>query len=313
MSRRFAIGWIVFGIFLNIVIALALARYFNKEITRRLNVLVENTLRIASNQPLHKPVGGGDELAHLDIVFHQLARDLDMMSKRKQEMVAMVSHDLRTPLMSMQTSLELLSAGVMGELPTAARDELLVADYSAARLIQLINDLLDIDKLEAGKFDLHRKESDVGWIVERCIRTVKAYADRHKVSISVPDDDDDVRIFGDPDRLAQVLTNLLSNAIKYSPEGGEVVLRYEDGPDSTLVQVIDYGRGIPSGFENKIFERFQQVDSTDEREKKGSGLGLAICKALVEAHNGSIGVQSKQGLGSTFWFRIPKDKSSIFA
>lgn len=310
VSRRFVMGWIAFGVCLNVLIALALARYFNKEITRRLDTLMDNTFRLASRQPLHPLVGGGDEIAHLDMVFHQMSFDLDMAAKRKQEMVSMVSHDLRTPLMSMQTSLELLSEGVMGELPTKAREELLIADYNAARLIQLINDLLDIDKLEAGKFDLHKKNSDAGWILERCIRTVKAYADRHHVTILVPDEDDDVQIYGDPDRLAQIVTNLLSNAIKYSPEGGQVVMQYEETGDSTLIKVIDYGRGIPAGFEHKIFERFQQVDTTDEREKKGSGLGLAICKALVDAHNGSIGVQSKPGAGSTFWFKVPKESNT---
>jgi signal transduction histidine kinase len=215
--------------------------------------------------------------------------------------------------MSIQVSLELLSAGAMGEMPEQARKELASAEYSATRLIHLINDLLDIDKMEAGKFDLELRSADLGWIFERCLRSVRAYADRHQVSIVVPDDDDDAKVYADPDRLAQVVTNLLSNAIKYSPSGGEVTISYEDLSDATVVRITDRGRGIPAGLEEKIFERFQQVDAKDEREKKGTGLGLAICKAIIDAHHGSIGVKSKEGEGSTFWFKVPKEKQSLAA
>jgi signal transduction histidine kinase len=208
--------------------------------------------------------------------------------------------------MSVQTSLELLFEGVLGQLPEKARSEVSIAQYSTTRLIQLINDLLDIDKMEAGKFDIAPRRSDIGWIFERCVGAVKAYAERHQITIDLPDDDDDAQIYGDPDRLSQIIINLLSNAIKYSPPGATVALTYEDQPRHTLVKVTDCGRGIPEGFEQKIFERFQQVDPGDERERKGTGLGLAICKALVEAHHGEIGVERNNPAGCTFWFRLPK-------
>jgi signal transduction histidine kinase len=301
--------WLLGGVALNVVLGIALANYFSIGTIRRLHTLMDNTFRMSARKQLNPPVGGGDEIAHLDTVFHQMARDLDDAAKRKQEMVAMVTHDLRTPLMSMQTVLELLSEGVMGELPQKARHEISVAQFSTERLIQLINDLLDIDKLEAGKFELSKREADAGWLFERCIHSVKAFADRNQVSISVPDEDDDVVVYADPDRLAQVITNLLSNAIKFSPPGSEVQLICRDLPEATLFQIIDQGRGIPAGYEHRIFERFQQVDASDPREKKGSGLGLAICKALIDAHNGTIGVESKPGRGSNFWFKIPKQQT----
>jgi len=308
-SRRNVIFWLGGGLFVNIAMGFALAQFFNMGTTRRLNVLMDNTTKLAKRQVLNPPVGGSDEIAHLDRIFHEMANALDESAKRKQELVSMVSHDLRTPLMSMQVSLELLSAGAMGQLPDQARKELSVAEYNATRLIHLINDLLDIDKMEAGKFELVCRYSEIGYIFERCVRSVRAFADRHQVAIAMPDDDD-TKIFADPDRLAQVITNLLSNAIKFSPAGSEVMMTYEDLPDATIVKIIDHGSGIPKGFEQKIFERFQQVSAKDANEKKGSGLGLAICKAIIDAHEGTIGVDSKEGEGSTFWFRLPKERYS---
>jgi signal transduction histidine kinase len=305
-SRRAVIYWLGFGVVFNVALGFGLALYFNRGTTRRLSVLMENTLKLAKHQDLNPPIGGADEIGHLDQVFHEMADALEEAAMRKQELVSMVSHDLRTPLMSMQVSLELLSAGAMGELPDQARKELSVAEYSATRLIHLINDLLDIDKMEAGRFEIISRHTEICTIFERCIRSVRALADRHQVSIAMPDDDD-TKVFADPDRLAQVITNLLSNAIKFSPPGSQVTMDYEDLPDATIIKIIDQGRGIPKGFEQKIFERFQQVSAKDATEKKGSGLGLAICKAIVDAHNGTIGVQSAEGQGSTFWFRVPKE------
>ena len=260
--------WVAFMVAVNIALAVCLAVFFNLNTVRRLGVVMDNTFRLGARQPLNSPVGGGDEIAHLDTVFHQMARDLEEASQRKQELVSMVSHDLRTPLMSMQTSLELLQEGILGALPDKARNEISVAQYSTTRLIQLINDLLDIDKLEAGQFHIERRDSDIGWVFERCITTVRAFAQRHGVTIEVPEDDEDVQIYADPDRLAQVIVNLLSNAIKYSMPGSKVTLTYEDSVAATLVKIIDSGRGIPEGFEKRIFERFQQVDPKDARERK---------------------------------------------
>lgn len=166
--------WVAVCTVFNIAIAFFLALYFNLGTVLRLNTVMDNTFRLAARQPLNPLVGGSDEIAHLDKVFHQMAFDLEEASRRKQELVSMVSHDLRTPLMSVQTSLELLFEGVLGQLPEKARSEVSIAQYSTTRLIQLINDLLDIDKMEAGKFDIAPRRSDIGWIFERCVGAGKS-------------------------------------------------------------------------------------------------------------------------------------------
>lgn len=308
-SRHNVIVLIWIMVVANLLAGVFLVLAFRTLTTKRLAVLMDNTLRMGRHEKLNPALVGDDELAHLDSVFHEMVNALEEASRRKQELVSMVSHDLRTPLMSMQVSLELLSAGAMGDLPEQARKELSVAEYSTTRLIHLINDLLDIDKMESGKFELHKRHADVGFVFERCARSVRAFADRYKVSLTY-DDTEEVDIYADIDRVSQVITNLVSNAIKFSPPGSEVRMEAEITEGGTVVRIVDHGRGIPPGFENRIFERFQQVDSKDEREKKGSGLGLAICKMMVEAHEGQIGVQSKQGEGSTFWFRIPPESAA---
>src|SRR5262249_16524354 len=143
-------------------------------------------------------------------------------AKHKQELVSMVSHDLRTPLMSMQVSLELLSEGALGELPDVAHKELKVAEYSATRLIHLINDLLDVEKMNTGKLDLNLQDAMLSVLFERAARSVKAYAERQEVDLRYPGDDCDDRVYADHERIVQVLINLLSNAIKFSPKGAEV-------------------------------------------------------------------------------------------
>lgn len=265
---------------------------------------MDNTERLSRSQKLHQRIGGGDEIAHLDSVFHNMADALAQAARRKQELVSMVSHDLRTPLTSVQASLTLLSEGVMGTLPVKAQKEVLNAETNTGRLINLINDLLDIEKMEAGQMRVERSLTDVQSIFQRSAEAVKAFADKQKVTVKIETTDLDV--YADGDRMIQVVINLLSNAIKFSPEGSTVTLNAIPSPGGMVkMQVIDQGRGIPEEFKASVFERFQQVELADAKAKKGTGLGLAICKALVEVHEGSIGVESEQGKGSTFWFTIP--------
>ncbi|MBY0549817.1 MAG: CHASE3 domain-containing protein [Candidatus Obscuribacterales bacterium] len=303
-SRELVLEWIAGGVAFNIAVAVALAMIFNRGTTRRLAVLMDNTERLSRSQKLHQRIGGGDEIARLDTVFHNMADALAEAARRKQELVSMVSHDLRTPLTSVQASLTLLSEGVMGTLPVKAQKEVLNAETNTGRLINLINDLLDIEKMEAGQMRVERCLTDVQSIFERSAEAVKGFADKQKVTVKI--ETTDLDIYADGDRMIQVVINLLSNAIKFSPEGSTVTLNAIPSPEDMVeLRVIDQGRGIPEEFKACVFERFQQVELSDAKTKKGTGLGLAICKALVEIHDGSIGVESEQGKGSTFWFRIP--------
>lgn len=307
-SRLFVIYCLAVGICVNVALALSLAVYFNRGTTRRLLVLMDNTDRLSRNQTLHGRIGGGDEIAHLDHVFHNMAEALAEAARRKQELVSMVSHDLRTPLTSVQASLTLLSEGVLGSLPVRAHKEVTNAENNTTRLINLINDLLDIEKMEAGQLALDCSKTSVQNIFERSVESVKAFAEKQNVNIKILETD--LQVYADGDRIIQVIVNLLSNSIKFSPAESTVSLEAVPAENNTVeMRVIDQGRGIPEGFRKSMFQRFQQVDQIgDAKKKKGTGLGLAICKNLVELHGGVIGVRSEEGKGSTFWFQIPIDK-----
>lgn len=307
-SRMLVIYCLVVGIVVNVIIAVSLAVYFNRSTSKRLFVLMDNTDRLSRNHALNERIAGRDEIAVLDHVFHNMAEALAEAARRKQEIVSMVSHDLRTPLTSVQASLTLLSEGVLGALPGRAQKEITTAENNTNRLIGLINDLLDFEKMEAGQLRIECQKTDVLEVLQRSFEAVKAFADKQNVKIEVMDTDLD--IYADGDRMIQVLVNLLSNSIKFSPPESTVTLQAVPyGENMAELRVIDRGRGIPESFRKHMFQRFQQVDQIgDAKKKKGTGLGLAICKSLVELHGGEIGVESEEGKGSTFWFRIPTEK-----
>ena len=223
----------------------------------------------------------------------------------KKEFISTVSHELRTPLTSIRGSLGLLASGVMGTLPPDAQAMIGMAERNSVRLIALINDILDFDKLSEGKLTLALRPTALRPVVEQSIASAGAAAMQDGVFVELAACDD-VHVLGDRERLLQVMVNLLSNAVKYSDRGGVVRVSATADGDDALVRVTDRGRGIAPGLQKSLFRPFQRGDSSDARTKPGSGLGLAICKAIVERHGGAIGVESVEGEGSTFWFRVPR-------
>lgn len=302
-AKELVVRWLAVGIMLNIVIAVILALYFNRTTTERLHVLMDNTDHLARGETLSPFVEGADEIAKLDKVFHRMADALIEASRRKQELMAMVAHDLRTPLTSIRASLSLMSMGAMGEMPDKAKRQIDGAEKNTKRLINLINDLLDIEKMEAGKMEMKFSSCVLQEIFDEAADSVREFAKNAKVEIEVPETS--LTFDADQERLIRVLINLLGNAVKFSPPDSTVKLTAEVIDDSVEVRVTDQGRGIPNDFKDKIFVRFQQVNPEDKQEKQGTGLGLAICKAIIEGHNGTIGVDSELAKGSSFWFRIP--------
>jgi PAS domain S-box-containing protein len=415
-----------FGLFFNITMAIGLALYFNRGTSSRMIILMDNTRRLARGAALNPPIGGNDEIAHLDKTFSEMAealaaaarkeraiianardvicsldtalvfqavnpaveqvwgylaeeltgKGLDLVvpddeiegvrtaftkiastesslpvesrilrkdgneiemawsvqwskqeetffcvahditerkqiERMKRDFVAMVSHDLRTPLTSIQGFLSLLDAGAYGELTDAGADSLYTADASITRLIRLINDLLDAERLESGKLELQIASVNLAELFEQSAEAVETFAQREGVRLLIECDGSrpEMNIDADCDRLIQVLVNLLSNAIKFSNAGSKVTLTAESLDECVEIKVIDEGRGIPAEFLDSVFERFKQVKKSDAKVKRGTGLGLAISKAIVEKHGGTIGVTSQEGKGSTFWFRIPKKLS----
>lgn len=310
-SRELVMSWIAGGIVLDVVAAVGLALFFNKQLLNRLTVMIENTRRLASNSALLPRTAGGDEIAHLDKVFHEMAQALQDASEHKKELVSMVGHDLRTPLTSIQASLALLEVGACGVISDRAKDEVVVAERSATRLINLINDLLDIEMMEAGKLEMSLRPTHSLSILESSVESVAAFAALHHIEVDMPGED--YSLIVDHDRLVQVLVNLLSNAIKFSPDFSTVTLDVVEKPGCFEFRVKDQGPGIAPDYKESIFDRFRQVDGITSTKLKGSGLGLAICKAIVQGHNGEIGLDSEIGKGTTFWFRVPKATDGVAA
>lgn len=302
--RELIIACLAGGTLANVFLAIGLAMGISQSTVSRLNVLMDNTRRIVGRQQLNPIVGGTDEIAHLDSTFHDMAKELALAEKQKQEVISMVSHDLRSPLMSLDFSLTLIGTGKYGELSEKGHKELKSAETSAKRLIRLINDLLDIEKIESGKLNVLKAPLSFQCLAEHCIDAVRALALAKEIEI-VTKSSGDIEFPGDADRLEQVIINLLGNAIKFSPEGSTVQITCQENENMIEIRVVDSGPGIPEDYKKKIFERFQQVSRGDGKDKEGTGLGLAISRAIVEAHGGTIGVESEDGKGSSFWIRLP--------
>jgi len=411
---------LISGVALNIILTIGVALAFSKNIVRRLQLLVDNSYRLASNLPLNKPIGGGDEISTLDTSFHTMAEELNEAQRKerallnnavdvicsidttgkftavspaseqvfgfseyellgknltkivhkddiehtqqalerimsgskeppfesrvvkkdhkiidvlfgahwnptensifcvahniterkdaermRQEVVQMVSHDLRTPLATIQTFHEMLETGMFGELTGRGQQLLKKADINTSRMLGLINDLLDIEKIKAGGFEIFPETIPVQDTLETAVKSISDWAMEKGVLVTtIPTT---LEFYADDKRIVQVLVNLLSNAVKFSPHGGTVAVSAEETGSRILIKVIDEGRGVPEELRERIFDRFQQVQASDAKEKGGSGLGLAICKAIVELHGGKIGVEPNGSQGSVFYFTVGRN------
>jgi PAS domain S-box-containing protein len=231
------------------------------------------------------------------------------LERLKNEFVSTVSHELRTPLTSVRGSLGLLEGGLVGPLPAKATELVKIARSNTDRLIRLINDILDLEKIEAGKLELRLEQQRPSELVELTLTGIAGYAEHAQVRLR-SDLPPLPPIRADKDRLVQVLTNLVSNAIKFSPAQGEVTVEASAGDGTVRFSVRDQGPAIPPELQSRLFEKFRQLDGSDARAKGGTGLGLAICKQLVEQHGGRIWVESAPAAGSAFHFELPEDPTA---
>jgi PAS domain S-box-containing protein len=241
-------------------------------------------------------------------MFVAFVRDITGRKRNEQlkgEFVATVSHELRTPMTSIAGSLGLLVGGAAGSLPDAARRLLAIAHSNSQRLVRLINDILDIEKIESGKMVFALQPVDVRALVEQAIESNRGYAEGFDVPVRLDPGADHAVIRVDPDRMMQVITNLLSNAVKFSPRGEEVVVGVENKGRSARISVRDRGPGIPDDYKARIFEKFVQVDATDTRQKGGTGLGLSIVKQIMLRFGGEVGFDAAPGGGTAFYLELP--------
>jgi signal transduction histidine kinase len=227
------------------------------------------------------------------------------IERLKDEFVATVSHELRTPLTSIAAALDLLSEIADADRSDAAKELIAIAQTNSQRLVRLVNDILDIEKLEGGKVVFDMQHVDIGSLLERAVEANRPMAERCGVRLRLegPSVHD---VHADPDRLMQVASNLLSNAVKFSPSGTEVVVATEERWDKVRIAVRDHGHGIPEEFRDRIFGRFAQADNSDTRQKAGTGLGLSIVKQIVQRLGGEVGFADAPGGGTVFFVDLPR-------
>ncbi|MEA2221280.1 MAG: hypothetical protein QOJ35_3906, partial [Solirubrobacteraceae bacterium] len=248
------------------------------------------------------PIVDGGRILGAVAVFHDISERREL-ERVKDEFTSVVSHELRTPLTSIRGSLGLLESGVLGPLPDGAQRMIQIAVQNTDRLVRLINDILDLERLDSDAMHLRDCTCDAAQLIAGATEAMLPAAVAADVTLTV--DAVPAAFQGDPDRLIQTLTNLIGNAVKFSPPGGTVQISSERRSDEILFSVRDGGRGIPADKLETIFGRFQQIDSSDSRQNGGTGLGLAISRSIVEHHGGRIWALSAPDAGSTFSFSVP--------
>jgi CheY-like chemotaxis protein len=233
------------------------------------------------------------------------------IERLKSEFVSTVSHELRTPLTSIRGALGLLSSGMLGSIAEKGHRMLAIAVSNTDRLVRLINDILDLERIESGKVELIRGRVDADSLMVQALEGVQSMGDQAGVRlVGMPGKG---AVWGDSDRIIQTLTNLLGNAIKFSPRDTTVTLSGAARDGNFVFCVEDQGRGVPNQKLETIFDRFSQVDASDSRDKGGSGLGLAICQSIVNAHGGRIWAEKNEPAGSRFYFTIPLVNPAVVA
>ena len=238
-------------------------------------------------------------------------REQKKIGKLKDEFVSTVSHELRTPLTSIKGSLALLKASMFGELPPPMLQLIDIAHANSERLSRLVDDILDIEKIEAGKLSFQIERFDIEGFLKRMVEANMGHAQAMGVSLVLADHPESIEVDADPDRLAQVVTNLISNAIKFTPADGTVTVSAHAERRRIRIEIADQGPGVPTDFQDKIFSKFAQADSSNTRSPGGTGLGLAISKAITDAHSGEIGFESVEGKGSVFFIDLPQRQPGV--
>lgn len=266
---------------------------------------IENKVSV-DDHPVHTlwSIRWSETEKSLFCVAHDIS-DRKEVERMKQEFVAVISHELRTPLTSLQMTLSLLLNGNYGPISDVAEQRVKSADVGVTRLIMLVSDLLDIEKMEAGKLQMRKANADLAEVVERSVETMAGFAAQQGVQLQDLTSGMSVPVYADPDRLLQVVVNLLSNAIKYSEEGGNIEIELSSNSGQAELRVVDHGAGIPPEFEETLFKKYEQAKGPKNKKVRSSGLGLAISKAIIEQHEGIIGFSRTEGGGSTFWFKLP--------
>ncbi|MFP8966614.1 ATP-binding protein [Pokkaliibacter sp. CJK22405] len=286
--------------FLKLLSSIISGEQRNYEMERRYRLPNEEWLYVWESGALLESMGGK---AYLLVQVQDLS-ELKRVESMKRDFVSTVSHELRTPLTSISGSLGLIQGGAVGPIPEAMEPLLRIAHENSLRLGELINDLLDMEKLLAGKMQFRLEAVSIPEALRKAVESTQAYATQHQVTLKVTDVAN-VEAEVDRSRLQQILANYLSNASKFSPAGSDVQVHARLEGEYVRISVTDQGPGIPAEFQDKVFSKFSQADSSSTRNKGGTGLGLSICRELAERMYGSVGYDTVIGEGTTFWVSLP--------
>jgi signal transduction histidine kinase len=312
-SRQVAVGGLVLATLVGLVLSLFAALRIARPL-RRLEAATRDVAQRAFSAPI--PVRGRDEVAELTRAFNQMAAQLRDMDKLKDEFFSAISHDLRTPLAAISWSAEVLKRGTSGAL--TSRQERLIDGImlSSGRLLGLVNQILELGRLRAGKLRLDVGPTDLSQLVAKSVAEVQSLAEQGDLTIEVRIPDGLGELQADGARVQQVLVNLLGNAIKFTPPGGRISVSAEEVEEAVVVRVVDTGMGIAPDRLGRIFERYEQghagaagsgaASPAGAAGIEGSGIGLAVVRGIVEAHGGQVWAESREGHGSMFAFRLPR-------
>ncbi|HEY9788097.1 MAG TPA: HAMP domain-containing sensor histidine kinase [Candidatus Obscuribacterales bacterium] len=295
---------------LNITWLVVAVSIFHLSISRRLRLLVTNARRLSRLDRFESRLRGNDEFVELDASLNEALEKLTAAKDFRENIVSMVVHDLRTPLTAIGTSLELLKNSPKAELNDMSMRKVKAMSGNVDRLIELINNFLDVEKLQLGRLTLSIEDVAVTSVIEESFNALNELAAAKEIQLT-HDCPPSVLVRVDRQKIHQVLINFLSNAIKFSPSGSQVSVRVrlaDPSPQWVRIEVADQGSGLTAATIEKLFHKFG--DSDKGNPIKGSGLGLFITKWFVESHGGKVGVESEEGKGSTFWFTVPSANNS---
>lgn len=294
--------WLIFGVCLSIILSIALVYAFDRRLVERLNIILDNTIKFSTGQPLNRALDGNDEISQIDQCFHAMKGSLSEARRREQSFLAMLSHDVRLPLTSATLYLQQLSRENFGKHSSQVKGRILQIAEDFVCLSQMLGNLLDIQRIEAAKLEVHPTTVSSASLVRKAFALVQGLAAQR--SIDLVCHSPDRPLFADPERVLQVLVNLLTNAIKFSDNGTPIEVLIEEDNSWHQISVIDKGKGIHPDFHERIFKVYERSEE-ESQTMPGAGLGLAISRAIIELHNGAIGVDSELGKGSKFWFKLP--------
>jgi signal transduction histidine kinase len=294
---------IALGLLSSTVLTVILTRFFMTNITKRLAILKDNNLRFSQKKPLTSAVVGDDEIVELDQNFREMVAQIDEAERRRHLYIQMMSHDLRGPLTSMRGTLEVAANGVYGPITDKGKSRFAAAQSDSDRLIGLINEMIDYDRLSDGSIELSDDHFPARDLIIAAHDSLGSLAEGQLVELKFSCDE--ANLSADKDRLKRVLINLIHNAIKFSPPHTVVTTEAKISDNFLVFRVLDQGPGIGHEELDDIFQPFYMGQLASIALEKGSGLGLAICKMIIEAHHGSLGVESRPGGGACFWFSLP--------